>query len=160
MVVTNSPGDQNSLFSFLMFMYLFLRALTHMRVRQQEREKERERERGSEEGSWRGKERGRERIPSRLYAVRVEPDVGLDLTSVSSRPEPKPRVRHLNNWATQVPPELTVSISFSCKRDHCVWEKRTDSRVRTGEMQRELGTANSAKIRTYVTTGSLHVKKM
>ena len=39
------------------------------------REKEREREQG------RGRHRGRERIPSRLYTVSTEPDVGLTLTN-------------------------------------------------------------------------------
>ena len=38
----------------------------------------RERERGRETKWGRGRERGRERIPSRLCAVSVEPDVGLD----------------------------------------------------------------------------------
>ena len=37
------------------------------------------RERESKGGAER--ERGRERIPSRLYAVKVEPDTGLNLTN-------------------------------------------------------------------------------
>ena len=38
------------------------------------REREREKTRG------RGRERGRQRIPSRLCAIRAEPDLGLKLT--------------------------------------------------------------------------------
>ena len=37
----------------------------------------------------RGKERGRQRIPGRLHAVSTEPDVGLELRTVRSRPAPK-----------------------------------------------------------------------
>ena len=34
-----------------------------------------------------GTERARERIPSRLYAVSPEPDLGLDLTNLSRNQE-------------------------------------------------------------------------
>ena len=44
-----------------------------------ERERERERESMCELGK--NRERGRERIPSRLHAVRAEPQVVLDLTN-------------------------------------------------------------------------------
>ena len=45
----------------------------------------------------------RERIPSRLWAVCTEPNVRLNLTTVRSWPELNSRVRHLTNWAIQVP---------------------------------------------------------
>ena len=44
-----------------------------MRARERERERESKREGGAE--------RGRERIPSRLHAVRTEPDMRLDPTN-------------------------------------------------------------------------------
>ena len=46
---------------------------------------------------------GRQRIPSRLHAVSTEPDVSSNSQTMRSWPEPKPRVRRLTNWATQVP---------------------------------------------------------
>ena len=36
-----------------------------------------------------------ERISNRLLPCSIEPDVGLDPVTLSSRPELKPRVRHL-----------------------------------------------------------------
>ena len=48
-----------------------------------------------------GRGGGRERIPSRLHAVSVARNAGLQPTTVSSWPEPKSS-RTLN-WATQVP---------------------------------------------------------
>lgn len=42
-----------------------------------------------EEGSDEGEGTGRERIPSRLPAQHTEPDLGLDLTTPTLRPEPK-----------------------------------------------------------------------
>ena len=49
--------------------------------------------------------RGRrgEKILIRLHTVSMEPEVGLDLTTMRSWPEPKSRVGHLTDWATQVP---------------------------------------------------------
>ena len=51
---------------------------------------ERERERENELG--RGRERGRERTPRGLHAVSTEPDEGLELGTLRSRPESKPSV--------------------------------------------------------------------
>ena len=36
-------------------------------------------------------------------ALSLESDAGLDTTTLRSWPEPKPRVRHLTDGATQVP---------------------------------------------------------
>ena len=49
--------------------------------------------------SWGGaeRERGRERIPSRRHAVSIEPDAGLDPTTVRSWLELKSRVRRLTD---------------------------------------------------------------
>ena len=79
--------------------------------------RERERKRGREAG------KGRERIPSRVYTVSTEPDVGLDPRTVSSWPEPKLRVERLTNWATRGPsgifslmyclPSLSFGIWFT-----------------------------------------------
>ena len=63
--------------------YLFLR----------HREREREREHAHTCMSGEGAEREGERIPRRLRVVRAEPDAGLELLAVRSRPEPNPRVR-------------------------------------------------------------------
>ena len=57
----------------------------------------------------------RERIPSRLRCA--EPNAGLEL-SVRSWPEPKSRVGHLTDWATQVPLEL---IFFKGVRSTFFW---------------------------------------
>ena len=40
----------------------------------------------------------------------VEPDRGLDLTTLKSQPELKIRVAHLTNWATKVPPRILLSL--------------------------------------------------
>ena len=66
--------------------------------------------------AWRGRGRGRERILSRLHGaspglherLHTGLEVGwggpvLDLGTLRSWPEPKPRVRCLTDWATQVP---------------------------------------------------------
>ena len=45
------------------------------------RDRERERERESLHTQGKGRERGRQRIPSRLCAVSIEPDTGLELTN-------------------------------------------------------------------------------
>ena len=46
--------------------------------------------------------------------LNAEPDAGLDYTTLRSLPEPKPRVWHLNNSATQAPQKEL------CK-DCCIW---------------------------------------
>ena len=48
----------------------------------------------------RGRESGKERIPSRPPLHTKEPDAGLEPKNMRSRPEPKPRVRHLTNSLT------------------------------------------------------------
>jgi len=35
----------------------------------------------------------------------IQPNAGLDPTTMRSRPEPKPRVGHLTDCTTQVPPD-------------------------------------------------------
>ena len=47
-------------------------------------------------------ERGRARIPGRLHAAIPEPVWGSNPHTVRSRPELKPRVRHLTYWTIQV----------------------------------------------------------
>ena len=49
-----------------------------------ERERERRHVQMSKMELGRGKERGRERIPSRVCAVSIEPDVGLDPKTLGS----------------------------------------------------------------------------
>ena len=53
-----------------------------------------------------GTGRGRKADP----LLNVEPDKGLNLTTLRSQPEPKPRVRHLTNGVIQEPLFL-----FFCK---------------------------------------------
>ena len=48
------------------------------RQRERETERERQRERQRETERDRDRERQRERVPSRLYAVSIEPDVGFE----------------------------------------------------------------------------------
>ena len=55
------------------------------------------------EDEW-GRGRGRERTPS------VEPDTGLELTTLGSWPEPNSRVRRSTDWATQVPIYLFIYL--------------------------------------------------
>ena len=59
-------------------------------------------ERQTEQVGKRQRERGRERIPSRLHTTSAEPYVGLKLTNREMVTWAK--VRHLTDWATQVPP--------------------------------------------------------
>ena len=58
----------------------------------------------------RSRKRRRERIPSRLCTVSTEPDVGLNHMTARSWPEPKSRVGHLPEWATQVPLQKIFNI--------------------------------------------------
>ena len=71
----------------------------------------RERESGHEWGRGREREGERERIPSRLYFVSVEPDVGLELTTMRSWPELK---SDTSDWATQVFP--VILFFFNCNK--------------------------------------------
>ena len=93
-------------FSFLgyhgpqIILYLFLSLFILFIERKREREK------------WR--QRRRERIPSKLHAITIE----LDSRAQTHKPmrswtEPKSRVRHLTNWATQVPRILDSSLSLT-----------------------------------------------
>ena len=65
---------------------------------------EREREREiTQHKQGRGKGRGRGRESQAGSTLSEEPDTDLDPTTMRSWPEPKPRVRRLTDWATQVP---------------------------------------------------------
>lgn len=46
------------------------------------------------------------------YELSAEPDAGLELTTLKSWHEPKPRVRHLTDCATQVPLFWSFLINF------------------------------------------------
>ena len=46
-------------------------------------------------------------IPSKLQ-LSTEPDVGLNLTTMRSQPEPKPRVPPLTDCTIQAPPKNTL----------------------------------------------------
>jgi len=44
----------------------------------------------------------------------MEPNAGLELTTLRSRPEPRSRVRHLTDWAMQVPcPYFLIVLATS-----------------------------------------------
>ena len=73
-----------TIFYIYIFFYLFLKCLFIF-----------EREREWVQAGEGQRERWRERIPSRLHAVSMEPDMGLDVTTVRSWPELKSRVRGL-----------------------------------------------------------------
>ena len=62
----------------------------------------------------------RERISSRFCTVSAKPDVGLKPTNqtVRSWPEPKSRVWHSTDWATQVP-LLLSSFILMLTLSHC-----------------------------------------
>lgn len=71
---------------------------------------------------WEGVEcRGRERESYTGSTPNMELDVGLDLTTLRSWPEPKLRVRPLTNWATQAPHPLLKSISLFQIFIYCQW---------------------------------------
>ena len=70
--------------------------------------RERKRERVSKEGAWRS--RGRD-SPSRLV-LSVEPEAGLYLTTLRSRPKPKSTVGRSNNCTTEVPPPKSKPPKF------------------------------------------------
>ena len=53
-----------------------------------------------------GQKEEEERTPSRLRAVRADPDGGLEPTNREIRPEAE--VRRLRERATQVPPKLAI----------------------------------------------------
>ena len=61
-----------------------------------------ERERAHAHTSGGGAERRRDRLSSRFHAISAEPDVGLELTNVGSRPQLRSRVGHLTDCTTQV----------------------------------------------------------
>lgn len=61
------------------------------------------------------RERGREREPQADSALSRAPDTGLDLTTMRSRPEPKSRVGHFTNGATQEPPALIFLTCYGNK---------------------------------------------
>jgi len=61
----------------------------------------------------RGRERKRERIPSRLcVGLSTEPDAGLDLTTLRSRPEQKPRVGRLTDSHPGAPNKYFLNWIF------------------------------------------------
>ena len=62
----------------------------------------------------RGRGRGTERVLGSTPSL--EPDSGLDLTTVRSRPEPKSRVGYLTDRATQAP--QLISFCVSVNLDH------------------------------------------
>ena len=76
---------------------------------------ERERERAHVCQQGRGRERGKERIPSRLYTVSMEPNVGLDLTKREIMIWAKIKSQAHEHWVTQEPVysicEQVLSIS-------------------------------------------------
>lgn len=74
-----------------------------------ERVKERQRER-TRVSKGRGRGRGKESQAD--SALSMEPDPGLDLMTLTSRPELKPRVWRWTNWATRVPLFFLVLISI------------------------------------------------
>ena len=53
-------------------------------------------------------EEEKERWSQADSVLSAEPDVGLDLVTLRSPPELKPRVRHLTNCTTQVPPKTAL----------------------------------------------------
>jgi len=66
-----------------------------------------------------GRGRGRERESQADSALSVEPDKGLDLTSLRSWPEPKSRAGCLTDWATQAPHCLRQSFKLMPKMKSC-----------------------------------------
>ena len=58
-----------------------------------------------------GAEREGEREPQADSTVSTEPDTGLSLMTLRSWPEPKSRVSHLTNWATQA-----SALTAICKK--------------------------------------------
>ena len=54
----------------------------------------------------------------------MEPNTGLDLTSLRSWPEPKSTVRSLTGWATQVPAPPIILIFKSWNIEHYILEPR------------------------------------
>ena len=63
------------------------------------------------EHEWEGQEE-REKEPEADSTLTMEPNTGLDLMTLKSWPELKPRVRSLTNCATQVPPRHMTSYKF------------------------------------------------
>ena len=66
--------------------------------------------------------------------VSIEPDLGLDPTNVRSWPELKSRVRHLTDWATQVPLQDIINewLRFGDGKIPVKWKhmkKRTGSEL-------------------------------
>ena len=86
--------------------YLF-RERVQVGERGRERERDRERQRETE----------RERESQVGSTLIMEPNMGLNLTTVRSWPEPKSRVGHSTDWATQVPLVFVFIVKFSCILD-------------------------------------------
>jgi len=63
---------------------------------------------GAAHGSQGGGQGEGDKISRRLHTEQ-EPKAGWDLTTLRSRPEPKPRVSHLTNRATQAPHIFLIS---------------------------------------------------
>lgn len=63
--------------------------------------------------------RKRKRKNQANSTLSVDPDVGLDLTTLEVRPELKPRVRHLNDFASQAPSPLHLSF-FNLESIDCI----------------------------------------
>ena len=59
--------------------------------------------------------------------LNTEPNTGLNPTTPGSQPEVKSRVRHLTNWATQVP--LSQLFKNEARSHHCYTKKNVPSVV-------------------------------
>ena len=68
-------------------------------------------ERESESNQVRGRERGRESWAGSMLSLQI-PSRASNSQTVRSLPEPKPRVRGLTDWATQVPLNLKLHNLF------------------------------------------------
>ena len=65
------------------------------------------------EGGHRGGGRGREKESQADSMQSPESDTGLHITTLKSRPEPRPSDRCLTNWVTQAPQQLLLRFFFS-----------------------------------------------
>ena len=52
-----------------------------------------------------------ERENQASFTPSVEPDEGLNLTTLRSWPEPEPRIRRITDWATQAPQTYSETLT-------------------------------------------------